>query len=1688
MKSSRFSLIGRLGALLLVAFGSTFVLAQFPVPLTVQEALYPGAPTTGIDRAQDPVTVGIPLADAAGVSSTSQLGLQGASVGQFRVLGRWPSGNVQWVLVDTQADLRAGGTNTGIALTLGGTGNFGGADLATDDGSTLTVNTGAAVFSIRKANFNVFDQVVANGKILIASGKSQGLAVMGPAYPNTSCNPGPCSTLYLSSNDTSSTAVIEENGPARAVIRADGVHRDAAGNGYMRFTLRMHFYKNKEFVKVTSVLRNADEGSSNSFNSSAKGFSSYEVRLTPALGSGKTFGFGTDTSSVSGKFGGTENAYLYQAYSNDMEHPHWNGATCPYGSHVPACVAPYITRSGSSAPFTYSQDGYQVVQGQNVLASGDHSHYPAGWADLTDVTGAGVEVGIYQMSAYWPKSLQFQNGGSEIRVGVWPDQHLSPVSPAAAIPYYQGWPQYSVHDLYFNFHTAPLSSSATEFLKFQHYLLARAPIAQYNDAKVFFYPLMDPAEEDGYWADVSSTYDFKWAGNSPAVSDKSPQIYRVYGWRSPGGSNQSEVRWGYIEQWLARGLTGRYLRAAHFYRYQTEQAFPRSDMNVSATGSFRWRTHSPASDLDGFGFPDGILSANSAYVNRTWIDQEHAHWYGMGDYYFLTGDETVRDQMLDGVGDRFLNTTSRLGTGFLWNARSVGGQLMGLARYRRFLSAIGDTADLLPLDTVADATLKNSVFPELCVSGYPVGCNPIPIPYRGVSRTRGLASGGNELASVNNCAVGGGKDIRCVESWMLAIEEEGMWEITHARGPGWTNNQTGFLAPYQLTLDLAYGMANWASHEAFVAGSNSYSNSGLKYDLALDYPNPMVPPANTDYLEQFEFHYFLLSQYNGFLTADQQKQFELTYLHMASATTFNTNNIDDHDMYLTSALLESKLHPWGSMNDVPVTVTNNGNGSYSLAWTAPAGLQSYRVKQANQPIVDWIGFNPKTNTFIGDPAHTVAWFAATEVTSGSNSTCPPAVAAAGTHQSCTITGLDPQQSWNFTVRANTSITPSSSGSVSIMTPLSGTVVAGTVPVSLAVTANTSIAGVQLLVNGAPLGGKLTTAPYSTSWNTTTSQNGTYTLGAQITDNTGNILDSTSVTVTVSNPSSGGTGSNQSVSITSPASNTTVSGSVNISASVTAGTILKYVQFEVDGTPISSQITAPPYVVSWSASAASDGAHTISVIAIDSNGNNLSASETISVNNSLSCSQGWCNTFPVSGVVTGRLKPPFGSSGWNKLSYIPDVGRFFIYSSDGIVTFSNSWWSYGVTGSLATKNPWVEETTSGTTLSTMTAGSAGFLNEAVSAADTTITLGAGEGASFHPDPVHGGVLTIDAEEIGYTSADLSGDTFAGVTRGIRGTSAASHAVDAHVHAGAPFPQSQIGGVLVPVEDHLPDRHPFLFSAYDTRRAQLFQTTGIVELNKLDDTWYLCIQENAFCKQSDVKVWRPLLTPTRILDKADGAMAYDSDDDVMILYGGQNLGSPTPDTWLLCFQADPQISGNSVGCPASGSYPDWVHVSTTPENGVGPRYFHALVYDSFYHKAILFGGSDGSETDPNTTWVYTPATRSWVNANPTGNIPAAFRRPAMAYDSTRHVSVLYEGPLGVVTDGIPGGLFMYDAGLNLWTLTSVTGGPIPTSLTTTPPCHGELTLAYDPQSDTFLATELGSASFVLYSWELPGSSVK
>src|SRR5438132_398826 len=90
--------------------------------------------------------------------------------------------------------------------------------------------------------------------------------------------------------------------------------------------------------------------------------------------------------------------------------------------------------------------------------------------------------------------------------------------------------------------------------------------------------------------------------------------------------------------------------------------------------------------------------------------------------------------------------------------------------------------------------------------------------------------------------------------------------------------------------------------------------------------------------------------------------------------------------------------------------------------------------------------------------------------------------------------------------------------VSITSPASGTIVAGTISVTASASDNVRVVGVQFLLDGLNAGAEVTAAPYSVSWNTTTASRGSHTLTAVARDAAGNHATSAPVSVTVVNAS------------------------------------------------------------------------------------------------------------------------------------------------------------------------------------------------------------------------------------------------------------------------------------------------------------------------------------------------------------------------------------------------------------------------------------------------------------------------------------------------------------------------------------------------------------------------------------------
>jgi hypothetical protein len=180
--------------------------------------------------------------------------------------------------------------------------------------------------------------------------------------------------------------------------------------------------------------------------------------------------------------------------------------------------------------------------------------------------------------------------------------------------------------------------------------------------------------------------------------------------------------------------------------------------------------------------------------------------------------------------------------------------------------------------------------------------------------------------------------------------------------------------------------------------------------------------------------------------------------------------------------------------------------------------------------------------------------------------------------------------------------------VAVTAPPDSTVVSGHVTIRASASDDAGITGVLFNVDGQPIGPEDTTAPYEIAWDAAAATEGNHAITATARDFAGNVATSQGVVVTHDR-------TGPSVSITTPASGSTVAGSVTVSASAADSVGVAGVQFQLDGASLGAEDTVAPYSVSWNTTTAPDGSRTITAVARDTGGNRTtSAALSVTVSN------------------------------------------------------------------------------------------------------------------------------------------------------------------------------------------------------------------------------------------------------------------------------------------------------------------------------------------------------------------------------------------------------------------------------------------------------------------------------------------
>ena len=850
------------------------VFASLEVPLTVQEALEKNI--SGIDRTNEPITVGIPLMDSDNIKDVSHLGLSGVSMGQFRVLRRYDSGNIQWVLVDTQVSLPANSTTT-VYLTTG-SGNFGGEDLANDNGDYITVNTGKAQFKIRKNNFNFFDSVVVDGEQFINSGNQGSIVALSNG------------TYYKSINDPNSTAVIEENGPVRAVVKADGKLLDSEGNFLFGYTARIHFYKNKSYVKTVVTIKNAYYDSP-----SVKSFQGIWIEIPTALNGTLYYKFATKDDEISGQIDGV--AYMYQAFNTHK--------------------TPDTAYSGNQKlkELLCSQEGLEIKNGSQVINSlGNNSDYSQGWAEIYQQNDKGITFGIRNFDAFWPDAYELHSDGT-IQVEL-----LSKHNNQSAI---FGWKVHDSREIIFDFHNSSINNKA-RYYTLQYHLVGRAPWQQYVKTGAIYGEkrLVSYEEEKQFFQELGYNYN---------LQNENEEIKRWGRW-----DDEYDYAFCYAIDWLRTGLGNFYLKSENHNWYKINYAIRHSD-------DFNWMEKQPLEP------PDYWKEQNKAY-NTCFYDSDHRQDISMPIYYYLTGDEDIKDALIDHVeylGWYETNLRGPYGSFTRDFSRYLISDLRAWARdyrsaavYYYFLKGFGSQYQELTqkyLYYLTYMTKQLLKYRDNASDEWQDGWSL----NRGYWYSSGTSKAYNENNGIQSPAP---RNVGFMLTSMLMVGAQFAYQALPISllkedlenfqiGLGWFD----YLEYTPVNQYLYYlDKANTPSTKGYYdylgySFAAAYENSG-KEEL-LDYIRPLL--WKVGHGGPFKAHPFTQCVIYD-------------YLHKNETHVGYINPVGNGEITLKSE-----------------NITKNPNGTYTLTWTVPVdGIYKYQIKFSDQPLVENLNFNQWNETKI----------------------------------------------------------------------------------------------------------------------------------------------------------------------------------------------------------------------------------------------------------------------------------------------------------------------------------------------------------------------------------------------------------------------------------------------------------------------------------------------------------------------------------------------------------------------------------------------------------------------------------------------------------------------------------------------------------------------------------------------------
>lgn len=600
------------------------------VPLSVQEP-------TGAARRGWLATGGVPFAPGQ-VASVSQIRLvdeRGARLpAQLRTLATWHDGSIKWLLVSLQTDTQPHARRT-VFLEYGNRVAGGEPSTAlrvTEDADAVTVDTGPLRFSVSKKRFALFDAV------WVDENRDGQLA-----EDERVANPGGFrlahrGEVYDSRNDTQTYQVeIEERGPLSVTLKASGWFRDAQGEGFGKFIVRLQAFQGQR-----------------------------SVRLLPT--------------------------FIYTGFPANRYHFKYEGLQLPENETIedirlvfaPALSGPVTVRLGDEGglfegpllgPLTLLQrahDAYELRSENEAPRAGRRA---SGWIELHDGR-RGMMVAVRDFWQQFPKAFNADPNGSSIEVALWPNAagELDLQTTAAAfgpdaVARGSAFGLGKTHELMVDFHEAGASTvDLHRFAEaFQEPLHLRPSAEWVNDTGVLGRLAANDTDRQ-LQDEVMLDRLFEWARRQPERygwygmldfgdtltsyrKESYDKSYDSWGWHPEG-------RWGWFNCEAVGTHTGallQYLRTGKWKYFQFGEDLARHIMDVD-TVHHNTIANDPrlaAVMDDEYSRVGSMHRHNADHWGGRNEEASHTNAVGIVLYYYLTGDPRAHDVALE-VGDFFL--------------------------------------------------------------------------------------------------------------------------------------------------------------------------------------------------------------------------------------------------------------------------------------------------------------------------------------------------------------------------------------------------------------------------------------------------------------------------------------------------------------------------------------------------------------------------------------------------------------------------------------------------------------------------------------------------------------------------------------------------------------------------------------------------------------------------------------------------------------------------------------------------------------------------------------------------------------------------------------------------------------------------------------------------------------------------